>query len=161
MTDLENIYVPQGHETSIFLLDAILLSRVTQLRNCWFLSSIRVLGTPQTDAVSRPGWFSDTAPYTLAVSMWSLVSSEVSARCRRCGFCFSLYIWTLRYTRYFPVALKPMMKRDCLRNVWLTFTILCVNLNFPSSFIRFIVQRSLFQLFFSRIFISLWRIIVK
>ena len=31
VTDLENIYIQQGHQTPILLLDAILLSRVTQL----------------------------------------------------------------------------------------------------------------------------------
>ena len=55
VTDLENIYVPQGHHTPSFLLDAILLPRVTQLWTCWFLSSIRVSGMRQTDAVLRPG----------------------------------------------------------------------------------------------------------
>ena len=51
----KRVYVPQGHQNPIFLLDAILLPWVTQLRTCWFLSSIRVSGMRQTDAVLRPG----------------------------------------------------------------------------------------------------------
>ena len=36
VTDLENIYIQQGHQTPILLLDAILLSRVTQLGHAGF-----------------------------------------------------------------------------------------------------------------------------
>lgn len=32
--------------------------------------------------VMRPGRFSDTAPYTLVISMWTLVLYKVSARCK-------------------------------------------------------------------------------
>ena len=32
-------------------------------------------------------------------------------------------IWTLHYTRYFSVPLKPLIKRENHLNVWLTFTI--------------------------------------
>jgi len=72
----ENIYISKGYQTPFFLL----LPRVTRLRTCWFLSSIRVSRMPQADAVLRPGWFSDTAPYTLDVSMRAL------SRCDRCFY---------------------------------------------------------------------------
>ena len=36
VTDLDNIHIQQGHQTPILLLDAILLSRVTQLGHAGF-----------------------------------------------------------------------------------------------------------------------------
>ena len=60
------------------------------------------------------------ATYTLAVSMWTLVSSNVSPRCKRCDFCFYLSV-TLH--AHFSVAFKPLIKREYPRNVWLTITI--------------------------------------
>ena len=37
-----------------------------------------------TDVVFRRGWFSETAPYTLMISMRDLISYKVSACCKRC-----------------------------------------------------------------------------
>ena len=46
VTDLGNIYTPQGYQSQIFLLEAILLPQGTQLKTCWF----------QTNVVLRPWW---------------------------------------------------------------------------------------------------------
>ena len=48
------------------------------------------------------------------------VSSKVSARCKRCDFCF--YLSVTSHARY-SVAFRPRMRTEHPRNVWLTFTI--------------------------------------
>ena len=68
--------------------------------------------------------------YTLVVSMWTLASYKVSARCKRCHFCFYL---TITLQAHFSVPLKPLVKREYPRNVWFTFKIL-VRSEFEFSF---------------------------
>ena len=112
----------------------------------------------ETDAVMRPGWFPDTAPYTMAVSMWILVSSKVSASCKRCDFCF--YLKVTLHTLFFSCSQtndEEGVPSKRLVNIYNFCVKIWTLLHLSSVLLRSTVSSN----FFCRIFISLRRIIVK
>ena len=114
MTDLENIYVPQGHQTPILLLDTILLSRVTPLGHPGFCHPFGFQGCQrQTQFLGQDDF---QTPYPTAWrSQCGLKFHLRSARA--VNVAIFVFVGMLRYTGYFSVALKPMMKRECPQNV--------------------------------------------